>query len=46
MLCDWDLQTYNEWHKLLEKESKDVKIPRSGLQVKCHLPAPLLYDFR
>ncbi|KYG48090.1 hypothetical protein M433DRAFT_451990 [Acidomyces richmondensis BFW] len=33
MLCDWDLQTYNEWQKLLEMESKNLKMPRSGLKI-------------
>ena len=31
--CDWDAQTYQYWTDLLEKESKDPKLPKAGLKV-------------
>ena len=31
--CDWDVQTYNYWLELLEKEGNDPKMPKSGIAV-------------
>jgi D-amino-acid oxidase len=34
MVCDWDVQTYNYWIDLLEREEDDPKLPRSGIKVR------------
>lgn len=31
--CDWDVQTYDYWLELLEKEGNDPKMPKSGIAV-------------
>ncbi|TKA61325.1 hypothetical protein B0A55_11330 [Friedmanniomyces simplex] len=31
--CDWDVQTYEYWIDLLEREKRDAKLPKAGLKV-------------
>jgi len=31
--CDWDVQTYDYWLEMLEKEGNDPKLPKSGIAV-------------
>ncbi|KAK3109516.1 hypothetical protein LTR53_017151 [Teratosphaeriaceae sp. CCFEE 6253] len=31
--CDWDVQTYEYWIDLLEREKKDASLPKAGLKV-------------
>ncbi|KAK4898394.1 hypothetical protein LTR27_003990 [Elasticomyces elasticus] len=31
--CDWDVQTYEYWIDLLERERRDLNLPKAGLKV-------------
>lgn len=31
--CDWDVQTYDFWLDMLEKEGNDPRSPKSGIAV-------------
>ena len=33
MVCDWDIQTYEYWLDVLERETQDRRLPKSGLKV-------------
>jgi len=30
---EWDIETYEDWTRVLERENKDPSLPRSGLKV-------------
>lgn len=32
--CAWDVETFNYWNQILAQESKDPRIPRSGLKMQ------------
>ena len=33
MICDWDVQTFDYWLDVLKGESRNPKLPKSGLKV-------------
>ncbi|KAI5357217.1 Putative FAD dependent oxidoreductase, D-amino acid oxidase, D-amino-acid oxidase [Septoria linicola] len=33
-LCDWDVQTFQEWNKWLEAEARDSSLPKSGIKMQ------------
>ncbi|KAK4546683.1 hypothetical protein LTR36_001901 [Oleoguttula mirabilis] len=33
MLCDWDVQTFDYWLDVMEREKQDPKLPKSGLKM-------------
>lgn len=43
MLQDWDTQTYRFWLEMLEKERKDVKVPKAGVKVRCPFSSMILH---
>jgi len=36
--CDWDVQTYEYWVGVLEREGRDEQLPKAGLKVKPPTP--------
>ncbi|KAK0938792.1 hypothetical protein LTR29_009642 [Friedmanniomyces endolithicus] len=46
--CDWDVQTYEYWVGVLEREGRDEQLPKAGLKVKPPTPRlamrVLMYD--
>jgi glycine/D-amino acid oxidase-like deaminating enzyme len=42
--CDWDIQSYDYFVKLMEEESRNPELPRSGVKVSGHAaPMPELH---
>ena len=33
MICDWDVQTFNFWMEMLEREKQELSLLKSGLKV-------------
>ncbi|KAK5128021.1 hypothetical protein LTR85_005138 [Meristemomyces frigidus] len=33
MLCDWDVQTFDYWVDVMDRERQDAKLPKSGLKM-------------
>ena len=37
MICDWDVQTFEYWMEVLDREGKEPHLPKSGLKVRTPL---------
>jgi len=35
----WDLETYEDWMRTIERENQDSKLPKSGLAVRLSAPS-------